>query len=149
MNEAKPAAAELIESGAHSQSWRTSRGTMTLRWSDSGALLVVVGVHGDRAFAPLMTERADSLFVRDKMKIFFDFWHMPNYDSELRTEWTRWLLSQRPRLDGIQIVARSKIVAMGVLVANVALGGIIQSHPTRNATFLGQLKIAGLKLPDP
>ena len=73
---------------------------------------------------------------------------MPNYDSELRTEWTRWLLRNRARLEDIQIVAGSKIVAMGVSVANVALGGIIQSHPKRSAVFLNQVKAAGLALPD-
>lgn len=140
---------ELPGADPQTQSWRTSRGAIVLRWSDSGALLIVVSVHGDRLFAPLMTRRADTLLARGKLKLFFDFWHMPNYDSELRTEWTRWLLSHRARLEGIQVVARSTIVTMGVSVANVALGGIVQSHPTRSGAFLSQLKAASLTLPEP
>jgi len=147
MNEAKSLAAELVKSESQSQSWRTSRGTMALTWTESGSMLVVVGTHGDRLLAPLMTRRADAIIARSKITLFFDFWTMPTYDSEMRTEWTSWLVSHRARLEGLHVVARSKLVAMGVSVANLALGGIIKSYPAETGPFEKVLKAAGLELP--
>jgi hypothetical protein len=145
MNEAKSLAAELVSSDSQSQAWRTRRGTMTLTWTESGSLLVVVGTHGDRVLAPLMTKRADAMVLRSRMMLFFDFWTMPTYDSEMRTEWTSWLVSHRARLDGLHVVARSKLVSMGVSVANLALGGIIKSYPAATGPFEKALKAAGLE----
>jgi hypothetical protein len=147
MNEAKSLAAELVRSDSQSQSWRTGRGTMTLNWTESGSMLVVVGTHGDRLLAPLMTRRADAVLARGRITLFFDFWTMPTYDSEMRTEWTSWLVSHRARLDGLHVVARSKLVAMGVSVANLALGGIIKSYPAETGPFERALKASGLELP--
>src|SRR5215216_536954 len=99
MSETNELSAQLIKSDSQSQSWRSGRGTMTLHWTDSGTFLVVVGTHGDRVLAPLMTRRADLIIARTRVRIFFDFWTMPTYDSEMRTEWTGWLLRHRERLD--------------------------------------------------
>jgi hypothetical protein len=121
---------------------------MTINWTSSGGLLVVVAVHGDRVLAPLMTQRADTIVARGRVRIFFDFWDMPTYDSEMRIQWTNWLAKHRARLDEIHIVARSKLVAMGVSVANLALGGIIKSYPAPTGVFLHSLKAAGLSLPE-
>jgi hypothetical protein len=147
MNEAKALSPELVSSDASSQSWKTPRGAMSLNWTDGGAMYVAVDVHGDRLLSPLMTRRADTLLARGRMKFFFDFWHMPTYDSEMRTEWTGFLVTHRARIDEIHIVARSKLVSMGVAVANVALGGAIKSYPAPTGPFETALNRAGLKLP--
>lgn len=147
MSESNAPNAQLIRSDSQSQSWRSARGTMTLNWTESGTMLIVVGTHGDRALAPLMTRRADLIVARSRIRMFFDFWTMPTYDSEMRTEWTNWLVSHRERLDAIHVVARSKLVAMGVSVANLALGGIIKSYPAAEGPFAKALKEAGLELP--
>lgn len=147
MSETDPPPAELVKSDSQSQSWRTKRGTMNLDWTESGALLVVLAGHGDRVLAPLMTRRADLLAARSRMRFFFDFWQMPTYDSEMRTEWTSWLVKHRSRLDGVHVVARSKLVSMGVSVANLALGGIIKSYPATSGPFALAAKAAGLELP--
>ncbi|HWA73378.1 MAG TPA: hypothetical protein VG937_13625 [Polyangiaceae bacterium] len=147
MNEAKGLSPELVSSDSSSQSWRTPRGAMSLTWTEQGAIYVSVDVHGDRSLSPLMVRRADTLIARTRMKFFFDFWQMPTYDSEMRTEWTGFLVTHRARVDEIHVVARSKLVAMGVAVANLALGGIIKSYPAPTGPFERALNRAGLKLP--
>ena len=67
----------------------------------------------------------------------------------MRTEWTHWLVTHRARLDDLHIVARSKLVTMGVAVANLALGGIIKLHAQREGEFSNALRAAGLALPEP
>jgi hypothetical protein len=147
MNVAKALSPELVSSDASSQSWKTPRGAMSLRWTDQGAIYVAVDVHGDRLLSPLMTRRADTLLARARLKFFFDFWQMPTYDSEMRTEWPGFLVTHRARVDEIHVVARSKLVAMGVAVANIALGGVIKSYPAPMGPFEKALTQAGLKLP--
>lgn len=120
---------------------------MTLKWTDSGAIYVVVDTHGDRLLSPQMTRRADTLVTKGGIRFFFDFWQMPTYDSEMRTEWTAFLVKHRARIAEIHVVARSKLVAMGVSVANLALGGIIKTYPVPGGAFERALNGAGLKLP--
>jgi hypothetical protein len=52
---------------------------------------------------------------------------MTGYDSECRIELTNWVMSHRAQ-SRLFIGLRSKIVAMGVSVANLALGNVIQTH---------------------
>jgi hypothetical protein len=148
MNNGDTLSAKLVESDSQSECWRASRGTLRLSWTESGCMLVVLGVHGDRALAPLMTRRADAIIAQTKLTLFFDFWEMPTYDSEMRMLWTQWLLSHRSHLNGLHVLARSKLVSMGVSVANLALGGIIQSYPTPSGPFEQALVAVGLKLPE-
>jgi hypothetical protein len=53
---------------------------------------------------------------------------MTSYDTDLRTELTAALARERKCIGCLHVLVRSKIVAMGVSVANLALGGIITIH---------------------
>ena len=52
---------------------------------------------------------------------------MENYESSCRVELTAWVLGHRDRTS-LHIGLRSRLVAMGVSVANLALGSLIQVH---------------------
>lgn len=84
----------------------------------------------------------DEQFASGPIRLFFEFWDMPTYDSQMRTEWTGWLLRHRSRLESLHVLARSKLVLMGVSVANLALGGIVKTHET-TATFERALHTSG------
>lgn len=61
---------------------------------------------------------------RGRIHLFFDLERVDNYRSEVRTGLTRILLARRPKVASIQVLTRSKIVKMGVAVANLTLGGV-------------------------
>lgn len=69
---------------------------------------------------------------------FYDLWGMTAYASEVRVELTRWHLARRDKLKTLHAVAQSRLVRMGVSVANVALGNIVQHDDP--ATFEAALR---------
>ena len=70
--------------------------------------------------------------------IFCDWYEMTGYDSGARIASTEWVERHRASLERFHILFRSKLVSMGVAVANIATGGILQ--PTSNlAVFENEL----------
>ncbi len=102
-------------------------------WLPGPGLLVAQMVdHGDEAFAtPIAQAFERALEGAGPVRMFFDVGRMHNYDSPLRTRLTKRFLGDRARIAGIDIFVQSRIVSMGVAVANLALGGIIAAHPKR------------------
>lgn len=141
---------ELLESNPLAQVWRSEKGTMVLRWTERGVIGISVQGHGDRGLVPMAVRRTDALLsAHGSLALYYDFWHMPTYDSEMRSEWTAWASQHRPQVTGLHVLQRSKFVAMGVSVANLALGGLIRSY-TERRPFLTALRAAGLEpAPDP
>ena len=64
---------------------------------------------------------------------FWDLGKLSKYHSEVRICATRLLLAQRHKVLSLHTFTRSKLVSMGVAVANLALGGIVQIHPDKES----------------
>ena len=64
---------------------------------------------------------------------FWDLGSLDAYHSEVRQEITQYLLHHRNEIISIQAYVRSRIVQMGVSVANMALGGLVRAHSSREA----------------
>jgi hypothetical protein len=62
---------------------------------------------------------------------FNDWEGLENYDSENRVEITNWAIKRRAMLRTVHVLARSKIVQVGLSIANIALGGFISVHGNR------------------
>lgn len=75
---------------------------------------------------------------RGRLHLFFDLERVVNYHSEVRTGLTRVLLARRPKVASVQVLTRSKIVKMGVAVANLTLGDVVRTFESRVA-FEGAL----------
>ena len=73
--------------------------------------------------------------------LFLDFEGFRSYATEVRAGAQRLLLSRRDRWTKIHTLGGTKIVRMGVTVANLALGGAVQAHTDRIA-FEKQLALA-------
>lgn len=82
---------------------------------------------------------------RGAVHVFCDVERVDNYHSDVRTELTRVLLAHRPKIASMQVLVRSKIVKMGVAVANLSLGGLIRSCESRSLFegALAQVKAEG------
>jgi hypothetical protein len=126
----------LIDSGVNFETWEMGPSSMTLRWRGRGVLEVSIRGHGKEEFGPLAIRRKQAVLAdAGKIAIFYDFGSMPGYDSGLRVVWTQWFQAHLRSIAGIHIVVKSKIVAMGVSVVNLAVGGIIQTHTHRAGAF--------------
>lgn len=66
-----------------------------------------------------------------KIRAFHDWLDMTGYDSKCRTRLTAWSRRHLGDFEEVHMAVRSKIVAMGVQLANLALGGIIQVYSER------------------
>ena len=60
---------------------------------------------------------------RTPFTLFFDWERMSGYDPECRKSMTSWTLARKADVACVHILVKSKLVAMGVSVANMALGG--------------------------
>jgi hypothetical protein len=98
-------------------------------------LLVRLSEHGEGDFAIPILSAFDAIIARgQRSELFFDAGRLHNYDSALRTRLTDHFVEHRPRIAALHVFTRSRLVAMGVSVANLALGGLITSH-TEMSTF--------------
>ena len=88
--------------------------------------------HGEGEFATPLLASFDALTDSfGPIHVFFDLSPLQNYDSALRMQVTEHFRRDLERIGSLHVCARAKIVAMGVAVVNLALGGIITSYRER------------------
>jgi flavin-binding protein dodecin len=112
--------------------WRGPQGAFSL-FSPAPRVLVVklTGVT-DQSAAPAIEKALDSAFAADdRLQVFWDLGEHVNYHSDVRVYCTRVLLKHRPHFAALHAYSRSRIVSMGVAVANLAIGGIAQIHTSQ------------------
>jgi hypothetical protein len=63
-----------------------------------------------------------------KVYVFHDWMELTGYDSRTRVRLTAWSAAHRNDYQEVHLAVRSRIVAMGVQVANIALGGFMRAH---------------------
>jgi hypothetical protein len=81
-----------------------------------------------------------------KLYVFHDWRELTGYDSMTRVRLTAWSVKHRHSYQEVHLAVRSRIIAMGVQVANVALGGIMRAHSgiaTLEVELARVLRIAG------
>ncbi|MEM9071939.1 MAG: hypothetical protein AAGE52_25750 [Myxococcota bacterium] len=117
------------------------------RVSDSGALtiynpahcvsLTVFRGHMDSAHADAIIRYADQLIARQSGQhfSFHDYLYLTSYDSAARIKLTQWGKAAGVRVPHVHVLQRSKIVAMGVAAAGLALslvGTTLHSYSNRD-----------------
>lgn len=81
--------------------------------------------------ADLMIEYAEEMKRRSHangMIVFHDWLRMTGYESGCRKRLTTWSLANVSCYASVHMALQSKIVAMGVSLTNLVLGGIITTH---------------------
>jgi hypothetical protein len=111
---------------------RSRRGSVSV-WVPSPALLVVaLKGYGEGEFCELVIPEYQRLTKAGPINIFFDLGELGNYDSEVRTRLTEQFRPARPRLTTFGVLVGSRLVSMGVAVANLALGNAITTYHLRD-----------------
>ena len=121
---------------------RLAGGEVTGRWNGSQGEVEVVGVRARIAYVRMagVAEQAAGRVIEraltqvfmgaESLDTFWDLRDLVNYHSDVRVLSTNVLLANRRKLQSVHTLSTSKIVAMGIAVANLALGGIITNHKT-------------------
>ena len=88
-----------------------------------------------------MTREMSQLFIAELNRVyaggqtvhgFHDWLAMSNYDSACRIDLTQWILAHRKQ-SIVHIALGSRLVAMGVSVANLALGNALKVYTSVDA----------------
>jgi len=114
------------------ESWTSARGQLVVRTPAKGVILVRISGFFDQDLVPYVKAPTDRAIASGlSPAVFNDWWDMTGYDSESRIALTQWMLGVRKKLSAGHVLLQSKIVAMGVSVANLALGGVLTVHTNR------------------
>ena len=113
-----------------------------------GILLVQLSGVGEEEYAKHVIDALDRALEKGvPLKMFYDMEGMTNYDSSFRTKLTARFLECRKDIEKLVVLAKSRLVTMGISVANLALGGIITLHEDRAEfahAFEGELRKSGV-----
>lgn len=95
--------------------------------------LIASGYARAEAANHIIAQRKRILEECGKIALFDDLENLEGYDSTVRLKLTTWSRENRSKIVAFHILTRSRIVAMGVTVANLALGGSIRPHLDRRS----------------
>ncbi len=89
--------------------------------------------HATAAFVDAILAQRDTIVAEcGEISIFDDLEGVVGYESTVRTRLTAWSREHREQIRDFHILTGSRLVAMGVTVANLALGGHIVVHLRRS-----------------
>jgi hypothetical protein len=105
--------------------WQGAQGAFSLVMPAPRVLVVkLIGIT-DQSAAPVIEKALDAAFGSDEgLHVFWDLAELVNYHSDVRVYCTRVLVQHRSHFATVHAYSRSKMVSMGVAVANLAIGGI-------------------------
>jgi len=116
------------------------RGELRIKVNDNVVYEQVTG-YLEKDIVAKITAPIDRLIaVGNKPVIFNDWWELTGYDSDARLKLTDWIFWIRGKIIGSHILVRSKIVSMGVSIANLALGGMLTVYTDRSEFTLAYHK---------
>jgi hypothetical protein len=123
----------LVASGPSFELWKAPRGAMRLDWNRRAIVRMIVRGHGYGEYAaPELRRWTDALRLAPQIGLVIDFGDMESYDSQLRSEMQGWAARHRSSVELVYVYSKSRIVNMGVAVANLAVGGIIKAFATKH-----------------
>jgi hypothetical protein len=122
------------------ENFSTSRGELSLWEPTQGLLICRFRDHGEKQFAAHVIRAFDAQRA-ERVHLFFDLAQMPTYDSDLRVLLTKHFSEHRARFEQFDVLVGSKLVAMGVEVARLALGSFLRPH-TKRPAFTASLDAA-------
>lgn len=126
----------MLEQGKGSpeeEVWLSGRGELRIRRPCRSVILFIEKGHLDAEFAPkISTACNDAIASGAKIQIFVDCEFLDGYDPPIRTESTNWLNKHRASVLKQHMLVRSRLTRMGLAVASLALGGLIDGYSERS-----------------
>lgn len=117
----------------------STRGEVVTALPKADVMVLKVIGHLDRPMGLHVLDIASRAAATVKrLHIFCDWAEMSGYESDVRSAFTQWAATNRSKVT-FHLLVGSKLVAMGVSVANLALGGILVGY-TNRASFDAALR---------
>lgn len=122
--------------------WEAKNGRMRVsRLSSKVVRIELAGKLPAAAAPPLAAELTAQLSGKIGQHLFWHLGDLDVYDSAVRTESTRVVQEHRPKgVAALHTYTRSATVALGVRIANVALGGFMEAHRDEGEFEAAQLR---------
>jgi hypothetical protein len=118
--------------GSDLRTLTTSRGSIEVWQPAAGVVCSRCRGHAPVGFSETLTHRLDALIKLGMHPVVFDDWEeLASYDPLTRVHVTAWTAANADKLSGIHVLLKSKLVAMGVTVANVTLRGSVKAYTSR------------------
>jgi len=124
---------DLGRSGARYFEELRTEGGYLAAWEVVPRIFVTVAEgHMQEAHAEIVVRVGDKIAELGRPMAGFNEWSaMTSYDSVTRKLLTDWVSEHRHQLVASHVSVDSRLVQMGVTVANLALDGLLRSHATR------------------
>ncbi|MGE0325312.1 MAG: hypothetical protein AB7S68_23505 [Polyangiaceae bacterium] len=107
---------------SESLSARSERGAVELFVPAPGVSVIRVAGRLETDLARQLTDAYEPTFAEARhLRAFMDCELMTGYDSEARSHLTQWVIRHRSQVRGCWVLTGSKLVAMGITVADTAL----------------------------
>lgn len=102
---------------------RGARWSLTVENPAPGLVFTTIAGHVDLSCTQAMWDHMDLVFMtQSPIQTFHDWAGLDGYDANVRPAYVAWSRSRRAHFKSVNILVTSKLVAMGVSVANLALG---------------------------
>ena len=126
-------AAEYTRLSSERERWTTPRGELIV-WQPSDSVVVFrASGHISQPFAAPVIERVEHLLDSGlHPTVFDDLEQAVSYDGVVRMEMTRFAARTASRVAATHVLVRSKLIAMTVAVANLALRQHLTVHSARD-----------------
>jgi hypothetical protein len=120
------------ERGQWKENWKTPTWELVMTCPVQGVFCTRVSGHADLDCALHLMRAFDRIaaITLGALDAFHDWEAVTGYESIVRQELARWS-EVHEKAGEVHVLVRSRLVAMGVSVANVALGGMIQVYSDR------------------
>jgi hypothetical protein len=107
---------------------RSAHGYVSVEFPASDiALITYEGVALEAFVEPVVTEIQSQ--ARFPVALAVDAAALSSYETGFRKRWTAWMDARKPR--AVYILSNSRLVVMGIALANAVLGGTIRGFATR------------------
>lgn len=114
--------------------WTTERGEVRAAVRAPGVVVLEVIGHSDERTYPLMIAKVEQEIAAGRQVSWFgDYERMTSFDPGVRALLAKFTKDNRKHFAVIGILLRSRLVALGVAVANVMVGGFIKVFTARRA----------------
>ncbi len=122
----------MLQAGRGAEVVETARGRLEIWQAAPGVVVQRVIGHATKEVAAAIAAYNGRLIARGQRPLIFNDWEaLVGYDSDARIALTAWTVANKQNLRGIHVLLKSKIVAMGISVSNLATGGIITAYTSR------------------
>ena len=107
---------------------RASRGSVVVEFPEPDIALITYDGVGLEAFVGPVTAEIEARAVYPVV-LAVDGEALSSYETGFRKRWTDWMSAHQPR--AVYILSGSRLVVMGITLANAVLGGTIRGFASR------------------